>query len=214
MNNNKISTLIFDFDGTLADTLPNSFNAFQTVFETYDGKHYSDEEVKSMFGPIEPEIIREHLESDDVERAIELYFETYTDNHERLVKADSGVHDMLEHFKEKGYKLAVVTGKSRRSLDISMEFLKMDDVFDYTVSGNDVERFKPDPEGVFDVLDALGVDRDAAIFVGDSDTDITAGKGAGLYTVGAHWLPNIQTAEFSDQPDALFTDVESFVKSI
>lgn len=214
MNKNRISTLIFDFDGTLADTLPNSFNAFQTVFETYDGKQYSDEEVKYMFGPIEPEIIRGHLGSEEVDRAIDLYFKTYTDNHERLVKADSGVHDMLEHFKEKGYKLAVVTGKSRRSLDISMAFLNMDDVFDYTISGNDVNRFKPDPEGVLDVLDELGVDKDAAIFVGDSDADITAGKEAGLYTVGAHWLPNIQTAEFSVEPDTVFADVQSFTDCI
>ena len=90
----------------------------------------------------------------------------------------------------------------------------MDDLFDYTVSGNDVDRFKPDPEGVLDVLDELGVYKDAAMFVGDSDADITAGKDAGLYTVGAHWLPNIQTAEFSVKPDVVFTDVESFTESI
>ena len=214
MNKNQISTLIFDFDGTLADTLPNSFNAFQTVFETYDGKHYSDDEIKDMFGPIEPEIIRNHLVNDHVDEAIELYFKTYADNHERLVKMDHEINDMLEHFKKKGYQLAIVTGKSRRSLDISMEFLQLKNIFDFTVSGNDVNKFKPDPEGVLDVMNELGVGKDEAMFIGDSDADIIAGKEAGLYTVGAHWLPNIQTKDFSVEPDEIFTDVKSFTAGI
>lgn len=58
------------------------------------------------------------------------------------------------------------------------------------------------------------VDKQEAMFVGDSDADIIAGKEAGIYTVGAHWLPNIQTQELSVEPDAVFTDVQSFLDSI
>jgi len=146
-NKNQISTLIFDFDGTLADTMPNSSNAFQTVFETYDDKQYSDDEINDMFGPIKSEIIKEYLVSDDVDDAIELHFKTWTDKHERLVIENHEVSNMLEHSKNKSYKFAIVTGKFQRSMDISLEFQQMENIFDYTVTSDDLNKFKPDPEG-------------------------------------------------------------------
>jgi pyrophosphatase PpaX len=69
----KIKAIIFDFDGTLADTLPVCFSAFQAVFRKFDNRELTPEEIKAMFGPSETGIIRRNLINTDHENAIELY---------------------------------------------------------------------------------------------------------------------------------------------
>ncbi|WP_081742054.1 MULTISPECIES: HAD hydrolase-like protein [Bacillaceae] len=56
-----IKAVLFDFDGTLADTLPVCFLAFESVFKKFDERDVTTEEIKSMFGPSETGIIRENL---------------------------------------------------------------------------------------------------------------------------------------------------------
>lgn len=207
----KINTLIFDFDGTLADTLPLAYYSFQTVFNHYDGKAFSDEEVKNMFGPTEPNIIRNNLINDNQQSAIDLYFNMYTENHQDMVKANAKVNDMLKTLKEKGYNLAIVTGKSTKSLEISLEFLGIQDLFDCKISGDDVDKEKPDPEGILKVLKLLNRTKEEAVFLGDSDGDIKAGQEAGMYAIGVHWIPNVQNTTFNIEPDAIFKDVDELM---
>jgi pyrophosphatase PpaX len=107
-----------------------------------------------------------------------------------------------------------VTGKARRSLDISLECLGLDNYFDVIVTGDDVEFPKPHPEGINKALEQLGVSNKVAIFLGDSDADILAGKQANVHTLGVHWLPNYQTIEFSIQPDEVFSNIDEFFSSI
>ncbi|MCS0543683.1 hypothetical protein NXY55_27300, partial [Aeromonas veronii] len=53
-----------------------------------------------------------------------------------------------------------------------------------------------------------------AIFLGDSDADILAGKEANVHTIGVHWLSNYQTLEFSVQPDEKLSNVNEFIQSL
>lgn len=212
-NTHNINTLIFDFDGTLADTLPLAYYSFQVVFKKYDQLDYTDEDVKNMFGPTEPDMLRKHLKSSNIQDAIDLYFQTYTEYHEDLVIENSNVTQMLTALKDKGYKLAIVTGKSRQSLELSLSFLDMDYLFDCKISGDDVDKAKPDPEGVLKTMKILNVDKSEALFIGDSDGDILAGQQAGVQTIGAHWLPNIQSTTFSVVPNQTFKTTEEFLQA-
>ncbi|MGB2872984.1 HAD family hydrolase, partial [Psychrobacillus psychrotolerans] len=53
-----------------------------------------------------------------------------------------------------------------------------------------------------------------AVFIGDSEADILAGKEANVHTIGVQWLPNYQTLEFSVQPDQMFSSVHEFIQSL
>lgn len=212
MDYQHIRTAIFDFDGTLADTLPLCYYAFQIVFKHFDGKDFTDDQIKSMFGPAEPEIIKKNLESDDIEAAIEMYFNTYSEEHSKYVQFNEGINSMLSALKKEGLKLAIVTGKSQRSLDISLKQLGMENQFDYKISGDDVSEPKPDPEGILKILSHFEQKKHHAIFLGDSDADIQAGLRAEVLTIGVQWLPNIQTSQFSDQPDEIYEQVDQFMK--
>lgn len=212
MKYQNIRAIIFDFDGTLADTLPLVYHSFQTVFKEFDGKHFTDEEIKSMFGPAEPAIIEEHLLSDEKEAAIDLYFKTYSENHDDFVIRNDKMHTLITGLKDKGINLGIVTGKSKRSLEISLERLGMEALFDYRVSGDDVDRPKPDPEGIFTLLDELNLGKDEVMFLGDSDADIGAGMNAGVWTIGVRWLPNVQTSRFSTEPDEVYEEIDDFMR--
>lgn len=163
-----------------------------------------------MFGPSETGIIKNNLKNKQYEEAIDLYYEKYREQHLELVLINEDINELLAYLKEKGFLLAIVTGKAQRSLDISLDVLEMNGLFDAIITGDDVSIPKPHPEGVNKALEQLNVTSNDAIFVGDSDADITAGLDAGVYTVGVQWLENYQTADFTIKPNRLFKSIVSF----
>ncbi|WP_096435181.1 HAD family hydrolase [Alteribacter populi] len=209
-----MKAIIFDFDGTLADTLPVCYNAFQYVFKEFDGKDLSPEEIKRMFGPSETGIIKENLSHVNKEEAIENYYTKYLDNHTYLVMENEEIKELLVYLQDKGIKLGIVTGKAKRSLDISLRALQMEHFFDVIITGDDVTQAKPHPEGVAKALSSLGVGNDEAMFIGDSDADVEAGIRANVITVGVNWLPNYQAVEFTSQPNLHFTNVSVFLETL
>ncbi len=206
-----IRAVLFDFDGTLANTLPLCIHAFQVVFKTFDYKDLSSQKVKAMFGPSETGIIRNHLNYEDKDQAIELYYSVYEKEHHRFVEVSREINDLILFLKEHDVKLGIVTGKARRSLDISLNALRMDGYFDTMITGDDVAKPKPDPEGLLIALEQLNERTEESIFLGDSDADIIAGLKANIYTAGVHWLPDGQTEEFTVIPDSAFVTVNEFL---
>ncbi|MFE8695983.1 HAD family hydrolase [Cytobacillus sp. FJAT-53684] len=209
-----IKAIIFDFDGTLADTLPVCYYAFQAVFKEFDHIEVTSDEIKAMFGPSETGIIRENLMNSNHDEAIELYYEKYREKHRELVLENEEINNLLQLLKREGYQLGIVTGKASRSLFISLEYLNMNDVFDVIITGDDVNKPKPHPEGVKKALEQLNISNTEAIFLGDSDADILAGKQANVHTIGVQWLPNYQTLEFSVQPDQMFSSVAELIQAL
>lgn len=207
-----MKAIIFDFDGTLADTLPLCFYAFQAVFKEFDNLDVTLEEIKAMFGPSETEIISKNLRNSNYNKAIELYYEQYKEKHQEFVQDNEEINELLMLIKREGYKLGIVTGKARRSLLISLECLDMMDLFDVIVTGDDVEIPKPHPEGINKALAQLNIHNSEAAFLGDSEADILAGKQSSVHTIGVKWLPNYQTNEFSLQPDQLISSVNEFIQ--
>jgi pyrophosphatase PpaX len=194
--------------------LPVCFYAFQAVFKEFDNIEVTSDEIKAMFGPSETGIIRENLMNSNHEKAIELYYEKYSEKHRELVLENEEMNNLLLFLKSEGYKLGIVTGKANRSLLISLECLNMNDLFDVIITGDDVDRPKPHPEGVNKALAELNIKNTEAVFLGDSDADILAGKHANVHTIGVQWLPNYQTLEFSVQPDQMISNINEFIQSL
>lgn len=203
-----LKTIIFDFDGTLADTLPIVYKSFQHIFDKYMQLDKSPEDIKAMFGPAENDIIRTHFPEKHIEAAIAQYHDYYWTNHDQWVERSQEIEDLLAWIRKKGLKLAIMTGKGRKSLDLSLKALEMTDWFDMTVTGDEVEKPKPDPEGIHKILKELNTLPEKAIFIGDSNSDIIAGKRAGIETIGVQWLSTFQSPKFDTEPDHVFTNVE------
>lgn len=207
----SIEAVLFDFDGTLADTLPVSFTAFRAVFQKYESRQVTNEELVAMFGPTEDGIITGNFKNrEHIPQAIEEYYTLYRQGHVDTMQHDPSINKLLQLLKERGKKIAVITGKSRAAFKISTDALGMADYFDLTITGDDTRSPKPDPEGILKALDVLGVAKENAIFLGDSNADIGAGKAAGVRTFGVHWLSTFQSPVFDAAPDRIFTKISEF----
>ncbi|KAA0966998.1 HAD family hydrolase [Sporosarcina sp. ANT_H38] len=209
-----IKAIIFDFDGTIANTLPICYYAFQCVFKEFDNKNLSNEEIKAMFGPSETGIIRENLSNSNKDAAIELYYAKYSERHSQFVTPHKEIDDLIKRIKEQGLKIGIFTGKAKRSLDISLKALQMEGLFDVIITGDDVNEPKPHPEGLLKALSLLSVGKSEALFIGDSDADIDAGIRANVYTVGVQWLPDCHSMEFTIEPNSIFKSVTEFIDSM
>lgn len=208
-----IQAVLFDFDGTLADTLPLSFTAFRTVFKQYEHRDVTNEELVAMFGPTEEEILEANFSNKAaVPQAIQDYFAIYEAGHTGESVRDQEIAGLLQQLKEQGIKTAIITGKGKRAFKISSEGLDMQGFFELAVTGDDVEKPKPDPEGIHKALEFLGIDRADAVFIGDSNADILAGKAAGLRTYGVRWLSTYQSQSYDVEPDGVFSHVAQFLE--
>ena len=205
-----MKAIVFDFDGTLANTLPICFNAFQNVFQEFDKRDLTSNEIKEMFGPSETGIIRNNILHPNKEEAIEYFYAKYAESHKSLVKADPEILGLLTSLKDAEIKLGIFTGKAKRSLDISLQALNMEGLFDVIITGDDVVNPKPNAEGLMKALSLLKVENSEAIFIGDSDADIIAGLRADVYTIGVQWLPEYQTSAFTQQPNLILKSVMEF----
>lgn len=208
----SITTVLFDFDGTLADTLPVCIHSIREAFLKYDGRSLSGDDVVAMFGPTEADIIRFNIAvRERAEDAVSHFYDCYTREHDTLVQPSSDIAELLTELKNRGLRIGIVTGKGRNSLEISLDRLGMKHLFDVTVSGDEMTRPKPDPEGVLTAMHALGASPEETVFIGDSEADMRAGKGAGVFTIGAHWLANVQTYRFDTVPDLLVTETRQLI---
>ncbi len=207
-------TILFDFDGTIADTLPFCFTAFRSTFSTFLSKEYTDAQIVSLFGPTEIEMIKKQIPATHHAEAIDHFYRVYTEEQARE-QSPPKILRMIDAFHRAGLKLGIVTGKGRRSADISMQLLQLQPYFSIVITGDDVEKPKPDPEGIHKSMNALGATADETWFVGDSDADIKAARAAGVTAVGVNWFTVSQKASgFEPEPDYYFTDPDEFVRIV
>ena len=207
-------TILFDFDGTIADTLPICFTAFRSTFSAFLHRDYTDEQIVSLFGPTEIAMIQKEIPAAFHKEAIEHFYRVYTDQ-QRREKNPPKILQMINTLHHAGIKLGIVTGKGRRSAEISIQLLELQPFFSVVITGDDVERPKPDPEGIRKAMSALGASAGQTWFVGDSDADIKAARTAGVTAVGVNWFSASQkTGGFQPEPDHFFTHPDEFVRIV
>lgn len=208
---NPIKHIIFDFDGTLANTLPVLLHASQQIFSKYDGRDITPDDFRRMLGPTEPVIIARNLRNRaQADEAVEAFIKAYEEAHERMAPPLPEIVQLLKEMKAAGLGLALFTGKSRQTLTISLAKLNWPISFDYIVTGDDVREPKPSPEGLEQILKAMNWTREETIFVGDSNDDQLAGESAGIRTLAAGWMPMKQDSQAHIPPERIFTDLERF----
>ena len=122
--------------------------------------------------------------------------------HDELLRPFPGAAETVAELERRGYRLAIVTSKHRRSAMRGMELCGIVSHFDVIVTPEDVREPKPHPEPVLFALEKLGVAPEEALFVGDSPHDIAAGQAAGTRTAGALWGPFPRAALEKARPDA------------
>ena len=177
--------LIFDWDGTLSDSIGRIVEAMKMAALRSDQPVRSDEAVKGIIGLGLPEAIRElypQLDDEQVAVVRQHYADCYMALDCEPSQLFEGVVQALEGFKAAGYMLAVATGKARRGLDRVLKAHGWEHYFHIT-RGADEARSKPDPLMLEQILQHCGVTAGRALMVGDSAFDLQMALNAGMDSV-------------------------------
>ena len=193
---------LFDLDGTIADTLPLIYEAFDAAFIPALGTGFSHAEIRAMFGPPDHQIIRNKVAGPQADGAISRFNTHYLDRHDALVSAFPGIAALIRSCANAGIRTAVITGKSRLTALITLDRLGLRDAFTVLYAGDDVERQKPDPDALIRALQDLAASpSEKSVMIGDSAADIVAGKAVGTTTIGVTWgSPDLDELEAA-RPD-------------
>ena len=208
-----IEAFVFDIDGTLADTYPVIKLAFNRFALKYLGKEWTLEEIVAQFGPPETEIIARQVKPALRDEAVEYYYRCYEELHDGTPLFD-GIAELISELTRHGKKPAIFTGKGRRSTEITLAKLGLEGRFGPVVTGDDVGRGKPHPEGLLKAVEGLGVSPERAAMVGDHRSDILAGRAAGVFTIAALWHGYDNVALMEVGPHRAFETPQDMLKSI
>jgi len=201
----KLRGVIFDLDGTLADTLPLAISAFRRAIEPLAGRTLTDAEIIAQFGPSEEGVIRA-LAPDHYQAALADYLRHYEALHGMAPSPFPDMRGLLAGLKARGVRLGLVTGKGAKSTRLSLHRLGLEDMFEAVETGDPAGPRKA--ESIRRVLAGWELDPAQAVYVGDAPTDVTAAREAGVSAVGVAWAKTTDRDLLAAaKPDALLTTV-------
>ena len=183
----KIKNIIFDFDGTLADTSKLIVATMQKSILDYGLPFRNEEQIKATIGVRLEEIpsILWPLFTGIGEPFATIYRKNFEELKDKIpVTLFRGVKETLSKLKEGGYKMAIATSRSHRSVEELTKQLGIRDCLAYLLGGNDVSEGKPNPESIFKILSEMDWKKDETMMVGDMAIDILMGKNAEIKTCG------------------------------
>jgi pyrophosphatase PpaX len=206
----RLACMIFDIDGTLARTNHLIFAAFNHVAELHLGRSFTPEEIIGLFGPPEEGAAEKVFGTTMVPRIMDELCTFYRARHREMAGAHEGIISVLALLRRHGVRLAVCTGKGRRTTAITLDELAMTPFFEHIVTGNDVQCFKPSPEGILQVLDTFHVSPRETVMVGDAMADLAAARDAGVTFAAVLWDAYDRQRVLEANPDFAFSTVGEF----
>lgn len=184
---------IFDLDGTLTDTLESLTYSVNETLKELGLSGITSEKCKAFVGNGARCLIERALNVSGIEdtlmieRAMEIYGRIFGENCTYHVKPYEGITEMLQELKDKGIQLAVLSNKPHDQTVDVVKSMFGDTVFVSVQGQCDELAKKPDPAGVYKLLQMMRVLPQECLYVGDSEVDVATGEAAGLVTVGVNW---------------------------
>lgn len=209
----EIDLLMFDLDGTLANTGRDLANSVNYVRSRLDLEPLEDRLIYDHVGHGVEHLIRSSLpeKSEDGFRAVmEMFLEHYESHLLDTTVLYPRVRETLDYFKEK--RRVVVSNKLHRLTVSVLKGLGIEICFDAILGGDSVAQKKPDPGPLNQVLSSFGVSPVKALMIGDGGTDIEAGKRAGVVTCGVTYGLGKKEELVTAKPDFLIDDLRQLSK--
>ncbi len=182
MSRGTLAAVLFDLDGTLADSMTSIAEALVDTLALH-GHQTNVEQFLPLFGPSMPETIRRVVSVDEAEaeRLYQAYLPNYYERYLPQTEPIPGAGELIEELAAR-LPLAVVTSKIEDGARSLLAQLGWSDYFSVVVGRDTSSGIKPSPEPVHHALEALGVDAADAAFVGDTEEDMQAAFAAGVAT--------------------------------
>lgn len=186
----KYEAVIFDLDGTLVDTLDDLTDSVNFALSSFGFPKRNREEVRSFVGNGVRKLVYlsvpEGTDEETSEKCLGVFKEHYKNNSRNKTKPYDGIIELLEKLCESDVKTAVVTNKMQSAAKDIVEFF-FGNKISLAVGQVDGVAQKPNPDGVLLVLEKLGIKKEKAVYVGDSEVDCITARNAGVDCIGVTW---------------------------
>lgn len=200
MADSRWPTILFDLDGTLADTIPLIIASYQHAFREILGEEVSDARARAWIGrPLLEALLEESPErGHDLDR---VYREWNLANTERLILAYDGVPEMLLALDGAGRRSAVVTSKRRTTAQLALRHVGIEPLISVAAALEDTTVHKPNPAPLLHGALVLGADPASSVYVGDATVNILAAQAAGMSSVAVTWGAGLRDELVAVGPD-------------
>lgn len=209
--NKDITTLLFDFDGTLLDTNELIVQTFLSVLGEHFPGEYGREDVLHFIGPSLEQTFTK-IAPGKVSELSDQYRRLNRTLHDELVSEYDGVAETLRTLKSRGLKMAIVSTKREETILHGLKLMGVHDVFDVLVALDHVQNPKPHPEPLELALRLLNADQQGALMIGDNSHDIEGGKNAGVRTAGVAWTAKGEEFLASFEPDFMLQHISDLLE--
>ena len=182
---------IFDLDGTLLDTLRDLASSVNYALQTHDMPTHSVDAIRGFVGNgvrlLMERAVPDGAQNPQFEATFATFRQHYMQHSLDTTCPYPGIAEMLHQLKQRGCRLAVVSNKMMAATqDLVRHFFPEIEV---AIGEHEAEgiRKKPAPDTVFQALRQLGVGKEQAVYVGDSDVDLQTARNSGLPCISVLW---------------------------
>ena len=205
-----INTILFDYDGTLMDTNEVVLQSWQHTFRTLRGREEDPEFIRSTFGEPLVKTLAKLFPEVPVEKSLDVYRtfqrEVFTD----FVEVFPGMLELLKELKQRGYKLGLVTSRTKDTTWDGLKHYGMDKYFDAVITAGDTDKHKPDPEPILITLKRMDSVPQETLMVGDTMFDLECARNAGVKSVMVEWSVTMTSEEMA-QADYVIKTAEELL---
>jgi phosphoglycolate phosphatase len=199
---------MFDFDGTITDSIPSAIDAVQKMIKTLNFPYKTKDEIHEFVGFGEIPLISGSIGTNEpkaLKQAMDTYEEIYKKEGIFNIRLYPHVREALEYFKNKSK--VIVSNKKDEFINIILKNLELDRFFEHVYGGDTSPCLKPDPCAILHILEKYNVPPEKALFVGDMTVDVKTGKNAKTHTCAVTYGFDSGEKLKKEHPDMLIDDL-------
>ena len=187
----KYELILFDLDGTIADTDEMIVQTMNTLYDKYRNGHRTPrEEVYYFSGPPITETLAKEFPNYDFDFMFSEFVKYSSENYPKYVTLYPRTKETLLKLKENGYKLGIITNKMHNPTLLCLKLLGLENIFDVLVCFDDVKHPKPERESIDIAMKKMSVsDFTKVLYIGDNKIDLDTANTAGVDGVLVSWGP-------------------------
>ena len=189
----KYELILFDLDGTVADTDEMIVQTMNILYDKYrNGRRTPREEIYYFSGPPIYETLQKEFPGQDMEFLFNEFVKESVKLYPKVVTTYPHCKETILNLKKRGYKVGIVTNKMHNATVLCLGLLDLDNLFDCIVCYDDVSHPKPEAEPILKSMEIAGVyDLNKVLYIGDNKIDLDTANSAKVDCALVTWGPRV-----------------------
>lgn len=215
----KITTIIWDLDGTLLNTLEDLTDSVNYMLSIHNYPQRSIEEIRSFVGnglaKLTERALPDTVTPEEYNTCLSEFKAYYKMHMQDKTGPYEGILDVLKTLQTKGYHMAVVSNKADAAVKELIP-IYFGDLLPVAIGDMEGREKKPAPDSVYEAMKQLGVTKEECIYIGDSDVDVNTAKNSGIPGIAVLWgfrtkeqLEAAGATTFAEKPEDLIALLEN-----